>query len=287
MERELWPVLYRLIHDVANAFSQKAVTYQPGTIVLVLVWAALHDRPRQWACDPRHWSTTHLRPVQLPSPSTLSRRAKSLAVGLLLRALEDHLRQSQDPGLLAFLDGKPLAIGGCSKDRAAKRGRAAGGMAYGYKLHTLWANRPVPEAWEVTPLNASESVVAQQLVQRAPGTGYLLADGNYDSSPLFDEAAAQGYQLLVPINHPNAGQGHHYQSPYRLRCIERMRGVFGKSLYQQRSSIERSYGNATTFASGLGPLPAWVRGWHRVHVWVAVKLLINAARILLKQRLTA
>jgi hypothetical protein len=66
-----------------------------------------------------------------------------------------------------------------------------------------------------------------------------------------------------------------------------MRGAFGKSLYQERRSIERSYGNATSFASGLGPLPAWVRGWHRVHVWVSVKLLINAARILVKQRLTA
>ena len=26
MERELWPVLYRLIHDVAKTFDQKAVT---------------------------------------------------------------------------------------------------------------------------------------------------------------------------------------------------------------------------------------------------------------------
>lgn len=287
MERELWPVLYRLIRDVAKTFRQKNVTYQPDCIVLVLVWAGLHDRTRQWACEPRHWSTTHLRPFRVPSPSTISRRARSAAVGLLLRAVEQRMRQSQNPGLLAFLDGKPLVVGGCSKDREAQRGRAAGGMAQGYKLHTLWAQRPVPEAWEVTPLNASESVVAQQLVRRAPGTGYILADGNYDSSPLFDETAAQGYQLLVPINHPNAGQGHHYQSPYRLRCIERMRGAFGKSLYQERSSIERSYGNATSFASGLGPLPAWVRGWHRVHVWVSVKLLINAARILVKQRLTA
>jgi hypothetical protein len=208
MERELWPVLYRLIRDVAQTFDQKAVTYQPGCIVIVLVWAALHDRTRRWACDPRPWSTTHLRPVQLPSPAPISRRARSLAVGLLLRAPEERIRQGQDPGLVAFLAGKPLGVGGGSKDREAERGRAAGGMAQGSKLPTLWAQRPVPEAGEVTPLHASESVVAQQLVRRAPGAGYILADGNYDSSPLFDETAAQGYQLRVPINHPNAGQGH-------------------------------------------------------------------------------
>lgn len=97
---------------------------------------------------------------------------------------------------------------------------------------------------------------------------------------------------MVPIGHPNAGKGHHYQSPQRLRCIELLRQDYGKTdfgatLYQVRTAIERSFGNATVFAGGLGPLPAWVRRLHRVRIWVWAKLLINAVRILKKQGLMA
>ena len=52
MERELWPTIYRLLRDEVADFSQKSVQYQPWLIVAVLTWAALHDRPRYWACDP-------------------------------------------------------------------------------------------------------------------------------------------------------------------------------------------------------------------------------------------
>src|SRR3954452_12488453 len=78
MERELWPRLYRLAQEAAAAVRQKGVSYQPGLIVTVLLWAAIHDRPIAWACRPAHWSTTSLRPARLPSPSTMSRRARSL-----------------------------------------------------------------------------------------------------------------------------------------------------------------------------------------------------------------
>ena len=43
-------------------------------------------------------------------------------------------------------------------------------------------------------------------------------------------------------------------------------------------SIERSFGNASAFAGGLAPLPAWVRGLARVRTWVWAKLIINAIR---------
>jgi hypothetical protein len=287
MERELWPPLYHAVCAVANDFHQKNVTYQPFLLVLVLLWAALHDRPLSWACQRRHWSTTKLRPFRLPSPATLSRRLDGLVVGAFLRALEQHLRDRQQLGLLALLDAKPLPVSRVSKDRDAKVGRGAGGMAKGYKLHTLWANRCLPEAWEVTPLNEGETVVARRLVGQAPGAGYLLADGNYDASPLFDDAFRGGYQLVVPMPHAHAGQGHHYQSPHRLRCIDLVRGEFGRALYELRRRIEQLYGNAVSFGGGLGPLPAWVRGRPRVRSWVWAKLLINAIRILRKQGLTA
>ena len=56
-------------------------------------------------------------------------------------------------------------------------------------------------------MNEAEQTVAKQLFEQAPGAGYVLGDGNYDSSPLFDAAAAAGYQLVVPLPDPNTGKG--------------------------------------------------------------------------------
>src|SRR5437867_2766393 len=281
MERELWPLLYRLVRETAKDFSQKYVQMQPWVLVAVMLWAALHDRPVSWACQRRHWSTTTLRPYRLPSASTLSRRIDSVGVGLFWRALEQRLRDSAQPALVAFVDGKPLPIGGNGKDPDARFGRGAGCIAKGYKLHAVWSTRPVPEAWEVTPLNANEKAVAKDLVGQLIHGGYLLGDPNYDASYLYDTAFARGYQLVAPFRQcKEPGSGKHYQSPHRRRSIAIVQSAYGKALYKARTAIERSFGNATSFAGGLQPLPACVRGQERVRTWVWAKLLINAIRIL-------
>jgi hypothetical protein len=280
MERELWPPLYHLLRDAAKDFRQKYVQYQPWVLVALMLWAALHDRPVSWACQRRHWSTTTLKPHHLPSPSVLSRRLDSVGVGLLWRALEQRLRDTGQPALVAFADGKPLPVGGCSKDPDARFGRGAGCTAKGYKLHALWSTRPVPEAWDVTPLSGNEKAVAAALVEQLTAGGYLLGDGNYDASYVYDAAMARGYQLVAPYRQAeNPGSGKHYQSPHRLRSIAILRGDFGQALYRARTAIERSFGHAGSFGGGLGPLPAWVRGLPRVRTWVWAKLLINAVRI--------
>jgi DDE family transposase len=293
MERELWPPLYRLLREVGKQHRQKYVQYQPWVIVAVLLWAALHDRTVAWACQARHWSTTTLRPLQLPSDSTIDRRVDTVGVGLLWRALEERLRASGEPALVAFVDGKPLPVGGNSKDRDARFGRGAGVIAKGYKLHAIWTTRALPEAWTVTPLNANEKAVAEDLVGQLRHGGYLLADGNYDASYLYDAAWERGYQLVAPCREAkNPGSGKHYQSPHRRRSLALLDRdwdkapqrfpwypAFGQALYRTRTSIERSFGHATVFAGGLSPLPAWVRGSARVRTWVWAKLLINAVRI--------
>jgi hypothetical protein len=280
MERELWPPLYRLLQETAKHFHQKYVQFQPWLLVATLLWAALHDRPVSWACQPRHWSTTTLRPVRLPSSSTLSRRIDSVGVGLFWHALEQRIRNSGRPALVAFIDGKPLPIGGASKDPDAHFGRGAGCLANGYKLHTIWTTRELPEAWTVTALNASEKAVAHDLIDQLDYGGYLLGDGNFDASHVYDAAFAKGYQLVAPFRPgKEPGSGKHYQSPHRLRRIAIMQSAFGQALYRARTAIERSYGNATSFGGGLAPLPAWVRGQERVRTWVWAKLLINAIRI--------
>ena len=285
MQRELWPILYSTVRAVAQDFSQKYVQIPGWMLVVTMLWASLHERPVCWACDPDNWTGTRLRPPRLPSASTMSRRIDGVAVGLLWRAVEQRLRavSGHVPGLLAFLDGKALPVGGCTKDPDARYGRGAGVMAKGYKLHTVWSDGPLPEAWEITPLNTDEVKVAERLLPQLSGGGYLLADGNYDVNRLFDRAWCQGYQLVTPP--PKAAPGRRRQSPQRLHSIEMMGRTFGVDLYKKRIGIEEAFGNATAFGGGLGPLPAWVRGLERVRTWVWAKLLINAARIIRNKHL--
>jgi IS5 family transposase len=285
MERELWPLLYRTAQRVGRDFQQKYVHIPGWVIIVTLLWAAVHDRPVSWACKPANWSSTRLRPPRLPSQPTMSRRLDKVALGLVLHAVEKRLRtlSATQPPLVAFLDGKPLPVGGSTKDPDARYGRAAGTMAKGYKLHTVWSTRAMPEAWEITPMNTGETTVAQRLIPQLTSGGYLLADGNYDSSALFDLAWQQGFQLVTPL--PKGEPGHVYQSPHRLRSIAMMKTRYGERLYRFRISIEEAYGNATSFAGGLSPLPAWVRGLDRVRTWVWAKLLINATRIIYNRNL--
>ena len=281
MERELWPVLFGYLQATAREIRQKYVQIQPWVVVATMMWAALHDRPVTWACNPLNWSTTRLKPLDIPSEATMSRRVDQVSTGLFWRQLEQHLRQSGHPGLIAFLDGKPLPVGGNSKDPDAHAGRATGGFSKGYKLHAVWSNRALPETWEVSPMNVSEKTVARRLIPQLDWGGYLLADGNYDASYLYDLAFRQGYQLVAPHRKAKKpGSGEHYQSPHRLHGIDLLHEEYGRKLYQARGQIERDFGNATAFGGGLAPLPAWVRGLSRVRTWVWAKLLINAVRIL-------
>ena len=290
MERELWPPVYHIIMTTGAELRQAHVTYQPHVVILAFGWAALHDRPVGWAACERNWSTTTLRPAGVPSSSALSRRLRSLAVGVLMRRLADRLRGLVPPWLVQVLDGKPLPVGGASHDPDARNGHGAGKIAKESKLHAVWGGRPVPEAWSVEPMNACETKAAERLLPAlADGGdhGDLLGDGEYDANPVYDAAGEAGYQLVAPREDPAAGLGHIRQSPYRVRGIALLDGEFGRVLYALRGAIERSFGNATSFGGGLTPLPAWVRRSDRVWRWVWAKLLINGVRIARKQGLMA
>lgn len=288
MECELWDRLYALVRETAKEVGRrKGVLFSDAIIVLVIVWAALHDRPVSWACKAKNWIGTRHRPLWLPGNSTMSRRLQSPSVLGLQAALAKRIHGSGDSELIELIDGKSLTVGGCSKDPDAKWGRAAGGMACGYKLHSIWSNHPFPDAWDVRPLNVNEVRVARDLIPQLHGAGYLLADGQYDSSRLHDLCSLHHYQLVAPGKCTATGRGHTYQSQHRIHALEMLRRNFGKNLFGIRRGIERLFGNFTTFGGGLAPLPAWVRRLHRVKRWVWAKLLINAARIQLNQRLTA
>jgi hypothetical protein len=280
MERELWPRIYQELRAAARGTRQKYVHFHPWIIAAVLLWAALHDRSVEWACDRKNWSTTRLRPAKLPSPSTISRRTKRTAFAVFLNRVATRLKGSGPPAWELVVDGKPLPVGHCSKDPEAKGTR----LGRGYKLHTIWGDDPLPEAWEVTAMRDYEGTVAERLLIRVRGMGFLYGDGNYEASRIYDAAAASGYQLLAPPDCGDNGRGHHYQSEHRATSLRWFADGCGWGLYRWRSSIERKFGNAGSFGGGLGPLPNWVRRLGRVTRWVWCKLVINAARILQRQQ---
>jgi len=288
MERELWPRLYHLIMEVGQTLRLTDVTFQPHIIVLVFLWAALHDRPVCWACKERNWATTSLRPFKLPSPSTLSRRLRRIDTAMFMRLLIQQIRETGDLRLIAVIDGKPLPVGGASQDPEAHCGRGAARLAKGYKLYAVWDGRPAPAAYRVHSMNINEDKVAEEMIpDLTGGGGYLLGDGEYDANAVFDAAAAAGYQLLAPREDPEAGLGHHYQSPSRLRCIDLMRSSFGQEVFRSRGNIERDFAHLTSFGCGLSPLPSWVRHENRVWLWVSAKLMINALRIMMNKGFAA
>ena len=86
----------------------------------------LFPGPAQCATGPR--------PNSALCESVLSRRLDGLAVAALLRALEQYLRDHQQRGLLAFLDGKPLTVSGVSQDKDAGFGR----MVMRYRSVAVW-----------------------------------------------------------------------------------------------------------------------------------------------------
>jgi Transposase DDE domain len=280
VDRELWPILYHALRVVSRADYHKGVQYPSWVIVAVLLWAAIHDRPRSWACNPDHWDTTVLRPDKVPSASTVSRRACQAPIAELLERLGAHLRGGGPPAWALVIDGKPLPVGKCSKDPDA----LPNPHGKGYKLHALWGSKCMPEAWEVTAANEYEGAAAERLLGSILGTGFVLADGSYEANRVYDAAAGSCYQLLAHPGPEVTGGGHGYQSEHRMLALHWFGTGLGWDLYRYRSSIERRFGNMGVFGGGLGPLPNWVRRLGRVTCWVHCKLLINAARIIRKQQ---
>jgi len=299
MERDLFRLLAKAIERIDATFADlPACTHRTAQIVRVHLWAALHERPVDWACEPRNWpgSMRERRRGVLPDQTTVSRRTRHGGRRYLeafLDALAKELSPTPDPQLLDLkrLDGKPLLVAAHSKDRNASWGRGAGGQAKGYKLHALWGTSPLPEAWCVTPLNIDERRMAARLLQHLEGAGYSVADGNYDSNELCVLAHLNGYQMLAPRDTPFRGLGHRRQRPARQRAIDLLEhegfglGTFGPALFAHRRSIETKFGNLTTGIGGLAmALPPFIRRIWRVRTWVYAKLLIYAARCLLRTK---
>ena len=125
MEHQLWKAIVAVLATLDKPRTATRFTFSDEAIVKVYYWSVICDRPTSWACQKANWPL-HLRKPPLPSPSAMSRRLRSASVVVLLDALERRVTTPKEPGLFWMIDGKPLPIGGCSKDRQAGYGRSAG-----------------------------------------------------------------------------------------------------------------------------------------------------------------
>lgn len=287
MEGQLWSAILMVLARVDKRRKMARETFSDEEIVKVFYWAVIHDRPVSWACRWQSWPP-HAWRRALPSDTTMSRRQRSAHVIALLSAVERHVTRPAQSGLFWMIDGKPLPIGGCSKDRQAGYGKAAGCKAKGYKLHALVASDGSLAAWRIAPMNKDERVMAKRLLKATQLQGYIVADANYDSNALHVICDALGNrQLMTPRRYgPGRNVGHRAQSPGRLRSIallENPTPLFGQRLLRDRAAIERCFGNATNWGGALTHLPPWVRTHRRVHRWVQAKLALTCLRRQIRQ----
>jgi hypothetical protein len=288
MEHQLWKMIVTIITTYCKRVKPAAFCFSDADIVKVWYWAVIHDRPVSWACRHVNWPP-HLRKRPLPSDTTMSRRLRSASVLALQKQVEQHVIAPKQAELLWIIDGKSLPIGGCSRDRQAGYGRAAGCKARGYKVHVIYSPQDSIAAWRLAPMNQDERVIAERMLKSAPVQGYALADGNYDSNRLHQLCQARGnLQLITPRRYgPTKGMGHRRQTAGRLRSkaiLEDPFPQFGQQLMKQRADIERAFGNLTNWAGGLSGLPAWVRTHRRVHRWVQAKLILTSLKPRLQLR---
>jgi hypothetical protein len=282
MEHQLWKAIVAILATLGKPRKRRTHDFTDHDIVKVFYWAVIHDRSNHWACQAKHWPIP-CRRQRLPSPGTLSRRLRTGPVVALLDALEQRVVAPTEPGLFWMMDGKPLVIGGCSKDRQAGYGRAANSKAKGYKIHAIVAPTGAIASWRLAPMNKDERVMAERLLKTAPIQGYVAADMNYDSNKLHAICDQREQLQLVTRRRygPGHGTGHRKQSAGRLRSMELTENPFPRfadQLLQDRQEIERRFGQWVNWGGGLTCLPAWVRTHRRVRRWVQAKLVLAALK---------
>jgi hypothetical protein len=278
----------RLIDQVSPHGRRPRQQFSDATIAKVFFWSTGCDRPMSWACEADHWPPALLEQTlgTLPSQSTLSRRMRTVGLRQLIERVQGLLAQTltqQQP--LKVIDSKPLKVGSYSKDRDARRGRAAGEMARGYKLHALTCGKAF-RCWTLTAMNVNDQVGAAFLLPQLQGWGYVVADNAYDANALHRTAAAVEHQLVAPPRKSNATvRDTRRNTPQRIRALDLCANPlqhcglgesFGQMLLRGRTQVERNFGNVVM--DGLHAPPPWVRRPHRVAAWVAAKLIQRMLR---------
>src|SRR5215208_5731698 len=122
MDRELWKAVLAAVKRASRSLprpGRRRPRFADWLVVAMYLWCVWHDRPLCWACDRAHYNTL-FRPRKLPSVSQFTRRVKTDAVQAILQRAHNELAGAALATPVSFLDGKPLVVGGASKDPNAK-----------------------------------------------------------------------------------------------------------------------------------------------------------------------
>jgi hypothetical protein len=82
---------------------------------------------------------------------------------LFLRQVGQRLNGKPQRSLVKQIDGMALELANHSGDRDAGWGRGVARLSLGYKLHAIWAENPMPEAFVITSLDICEKRMATRL----------------------------------------------------------------------------------------------------------------------------
>ena len=273
MEDRLWVIILTLLPPEQGDLGRD--TYSTRVILMVGLWAILHDRPFAWACCPEH-RPKEQRPEKLPHASTLSRRWRR---NDLAEAADEVYRATMErlpcEGNVVAIDGKSLIVSDVSKDPDAKNGRGTRGMARGYKLHAVTDANGLVRGFEVTSLNVNERKPARLLLCKLPSSvRRAVADGGHDAASLHRLLEGSGVKLYTPLINNYAGPRTHPRRRVLARLLDH---PTGQKLLHWRDQIERCFGQMGNVGFGLKGLPNWVRRQHRVNRWIWGKIILYHA----------
>ena len=295
MDDQLLLRLYHRLFDAGNVQRAPGCRYSDSLVVLVYFLAVIRDRSPRWASDGRNWPLW-MRRLARPSYSQLRRRLKTPSAGRLVRRLNDEFRGTLPRSAEKACDGKPLVVGGYSKDPDAGEGKLpGGGWGRGYKVHVILdAACGAADAFAVTALGApGEPTVMARLVAEVAPAGVLRGavmrgDSNYDSNPLYRAVADAGCggRLVASRKRPGTGLGHHRHHPDRLRAVAELeRTPRGLAEHRRhRARVEQGLAHLTNLPYGLAPLPNFVRRLPRVEMWVRAKIAVYHLHLMLRAR---
>lgn len=291
MDSQLLRIIYRRLLGSSSCSRPPRCQYPDELIVFLTLLACLCDRSMRWVCDKGNWPLW-LRSLPIPSYSQIMRRLQSDSVRMLYSQLHRELLEHLPADDQKIVDGKPLVVGGFSKDPDAKVGHVPNGFARGYKLHLIVNACGVIETFCVRPLNEAESTVARERVLpqlNSTGPFTIRGDASYDSNALYEAIRQKGGRLIAPRRKPGKAisKGRHHD-PDRLRAIEELESSREAKRQHcgKRSGVERSVGHLTNLPFGLSPLPNFARRLHRVERWVSEKILLYHWHKCLLQKVT-
>ncbi len=187
--------------------------------------------------------------LEAPDHTTVSRRSQQLDIDLRLAATKGPMH--------LIIDSTGLSIIGEGEWAAVKHG-GRGKRAW-KKLHLGVDRSGVIVAEVLTDGNADDARTALGLIDEVGGDmASFTADAAYDTTAIYDAAAARGAKVIVP---PRKTATRSRRSSARDRTVKRVRKV-GRRQWKKESGYHQQARVENTFFRYKSILGGWLRARH-------------------------